>query len=193
MRTIHVEIEIPRLLMHNEQTADPLNEYAKAMKAITSKRQKTDEDHLELAKIEFQAGLYHDEKLGPYIPASWITGTMVEGAKRNRLGREFSAFVIVADDQIPLQYVGPRKREELWACKQFIDRRSVCVMTSRTMRTRPRFDRCGAAFTLNVFEGGPVDADILTALSIAGRAIGIGDGRPQLAGRFTIKSFKSIG
>jgi hypothetical protein len=33
------------LLMHNGQTADPLNKYAKMLKSVSGKRKKTEADH----------------------------------------------------------------------------------------------------------------------------------------------------
>ena len=56
------------LLMHNIRLADPLNPIAKAMKAISSKRKKTDDDLAQLARLEFEGGLYVLPDLGPYLP-----------------------------------------------------------------------------------------------------------------------------
>ena len=41
------------LIMHNGQTADPLNPFSKAMKEISGKRKKTDTDYEAMANIEF--------------------------------------------------------------------------------------------------------------------------------------------
>lgn len=49
---------IAPLLMHDNKAANPLNPYAKAMKALTGKRKKTDDDLAEIARIEWEAGLY---------------------------------------------------------------------------------------------------------------------------------------
>lgn len=69
------------LLMHNGAMANPLNPRVKEMKAITSLRKKTDENHLELQRLEFAASLYLDAKGRVIIPSSNIEGTLVEGAK----------------------------------------------------------------------------------------------------------------
>ena len=54
------------LLMHNARLANPLDSAAKAMKAISSKRVKTDEDHAEMARLEHFGSLYYDSEIGPY-------------------------------------------------------------------------------------------------------------------------------
>ena len=46
-----------------------MNKFAKAMKAITSKRKKTDEDYIELARLEFFGGLYADDQGRPHCRA----------------------------------------------------------------------------------------------------------------------------
>jgi len=193
METVTVELKIPRLMMHNEQLADPLNQYAKALKAVTSKKKKTDDDHMEIAQVEFQGGLYFDDEIGPYVPSSWLMGTIIEGARRNRLGREFEAFVMVEEDRVPLKYDGPRTREKLWSDKRFIDRRCVGNMGNRVVRTRPRFDNCTLRFTVQIFDGGPNIDAVEDALNIAGQAIGIGDGRPRFAGKFVVEKFEVAG
>ena len=48
-------VGIAPLLMHNGSLANPLNPKVKEMKEITSLRKKTDENHLELQRLEFAA------------------------------------------------------------------------------------------------------------------------------------------
>ena len=71
------------MLMHNGQTADPLNHWSKSMKQVSGKRKKTDADYEELAKIEFFAALYID-KTGPIIPSANIDSMLVNAAKKLR-------------------------------------------------------------------------------------------------------------
>jgi len=59
-----VELSGDSLIMHNGQTADPLNPFSKAMKEISSKRKKTDTDYEAMANIEYRAGLYLNKKTG---------------------------------------------------------------------------------------------------------------------------------
>ena len=46
------------LVMHNERLADPLDEYVRDIAKLSRKRQKTEADHLEIARLEFLGGLY---------------------------------------------------------------------------------------------------------------------------------------
>lgn len=199
IKRIAVELKVGQMMMHNQQLADPLNEYAKALKQVTAKKKKTDEDHLEMARREFQGGLYYDEKLGPYVPSSWIFKMLVEGARKRKNGKEVGGYVTIEELKIPIQYDGPRTREKLFADPRFTDRRCVKVGTAKVMRTRPRFEDCTLAFTIVVYEGGPNVDVIEQALDAATLAVGIGDGRPGSpkgaaapgVGTFTIEKFEA--
>jgi len=72
------------MLMHNIQLADPLNAIARAMKEISSKRKKTDEDQLRMAELEFKGGLYITDQLGPYVPGVNVEKCL--GATRSHRG-----------------------------------------------------------------------------------------------------------
>lgn len=177
-------------LMHNSQTCNPLNKYAKAMKAITSKRKKSDEDLETLSKIEWEAGLYFSESLGPYYPSENVEGMLRTAAASLRQGKAVTQSVRVYPLQIPLQYTGPRDLEGLRQIafagdkvdgEDFYDMRTVKNPStgSRVMRTRPRFNRWSLEFTIvaddKVFN---ID-DIIHILSIAGSKIGLSDYRPR--------------
>lgn len=185
---IDVQVKVPKLFMHNEQLADPLNDYTKALKAVTSKRKKTDDDHIEIARIEFQGGLYHDEAIGPYIPDKWLHSMLIEGARRNKMGKEFESFVQIEQEMNPISYKGPREREKLWE-EKFFDRRCVGNQMNRVVRTRPRFLNAVIGFCVVVLEGGPDTAVVREALTVAGVAVGLGDGRPRFAGKFNVEKF----
>ena len=61
MKTLTFEIEsIVPLLMHDDKTANPLNDFTKKLKALTGKRKKTDEDLLAIAEVEWNASLYYE-------------------------------------------------------------------------------------------------------------------------------------
>src|ERR1700760_417784 len=108
---------IAPLIMHNGQTADPLNRYAKLMKEISGKRKKTEADFMEMAKIEFLAGLYMGPK-GPIIPAVMLEANLVRGARKTKTGQLVEAGVI-CDQHAILEYDGPRTGEELFANDKF--------------------------------------------------------------------------
>ena len=57
------------LLMHNGDLADPMSEGAKKLAAVSKKRSKSEDDFVELARVEFEGGLYFDKKIGTHRPA----------------------------------------------------------------------------------------------------------------------------
>lgn len=78
------------LLQHDDKMANPFNDYTKRMKAISSKRKKTDDDLMEMARIEWMASLYHTERKGYYMkaecskPPCWLRQRIRNWVKRFR-------------------------------------------------------------------------------------------------------------
>lgn len=179
------------LLMHNGQLADPLNPHAKALKALTSKRKKSDEDHEKIAEAEYQGGLYFDDKLGPFLPGLLIEAAMIEGARKKKLGRIFESCVHTGEDAYALKYDGPRTREGLWADPRFRDRRGAGVQASRVIRTRPKFTDWSVTFDVEIFPCELNPGDVKQALIDAGIYIGLGDFRPRF-GLFVVDKFDEI-
>lgn len=185
-----------RLMMHNDQLANPFNEYTQELAKVTHKRKKTLEDHEEAAKIEFQGGLYFDDKAGPYMPAHCLHKMMIEGAKRRKLGNRFAESLLVENEINPVEYEGPRTRDGLWKAREtFAYQRLVGVGgrgKARVLRTRPMFRDWKIRFVVKVTDPGAVNPeDIRNALEAA-ECIGLGDGRPLYAGQFTVRGFEKV-
>lgn len=172
------------LLMHNGQTADPLNKWAKLMKQTSGKRIKTDADYEELARLEFYAGLYLD-KDGPILPNTVIDSLLVAAAKKSKEGQLAKSGVFCLKPA-RLEYNGPRAVPELWADENFRFSAIVRIGMARVPRTRPIFKQWSAVVELNVEDTVVDPARIGEWLSIAGSQIGVGDWRPQF-GRFTVE------
>lgn len=171
------------LLTHNEQLANSANEIARAMKAITSKRTKTDDDHAELARLEFLGGLYltDDNRVG--FPTWNVFRSIQDGAKLNRLGKAVERGLIVQGaDVVPVLHDGPTSADAMWN-QRCIDQRSVKVGQQKITRTRPRFKN----WTITTSFG--IDTEVLRmdelvmAAENAGRMVGLGDYRPRF-GRY---------
>lgn len=175
------------LILHNGQLADPLNKYSRMLKNVTSKRKKTDSDHEEMARIEFEGGLYWEEGVGPIMPSDCIEATICAGAKKSRIGKDVQAAVFVKDDTVKIEYDGPRTIEGLWKDRaRFVMRKAVKVSTAKIMRTRPMFPT-GWSITFTVeFDDSIVNAENLKKAMIdAGALVGICDWRPRF-GRFIV-------
>lgn len=172
------------LLMHSDRLSNPLDPLTKEIKTYTGKRKKTDDDHLEIARLEWRGGLYHDPKVGPYIPARNIKAALIVAAKKTKDGPKMKSGATILDSMCRLQYRGPRDIDALWDDGGFTDIRSVAVQSSRTMRCRPVFPEWSATFTI-VYDPAVVDkADLIRFAETAGQLVGIGDYRPANGGDF---------
>lgn len=170
------------LIQHNGQTADPLNKWAKSLKAISGKRKKVDSDYEELARIEFYAGLYLNAD-GPIIPNTVIDGMTVNAAKKMKEGPAAKSGCFCLD-HAKLEYDGPRTAEDLWLDERFRFMQAVRIGQVRVMRMRPRFPEWSAVIKLNIEDGLINPAQVDKWMAIAGTQVGLGDWRPQF-GRFT--------
>lgn len=172
------------LLMHNIRLADPLHPITKAMKAISSKRKKTDDDMEQLARLEFEGGLYLHPDLGPYLPGANVEKCIVEGGRITKQGKQVERGLFVVDNEVPLLYQGPRSADDLWADQNFRDTSAVKVGQSRVMRTRPKFSSWAADVDAEI-DPGMLALDVLAGIvDDAGAKVGLGDYRPRY-GRFT--------
>lgn len=169
------------MLQHNGQTADPLNKWSKAIKAVSGKRSKTDADYEEMARLEFLAGLYMGAD-GPIIPASVVDATIINAAKKLKEGMTAKAGLFCLE-HARLEYEGPCTTDALWADERFRYVAIVRVGNARIARTRPIFNAWEAVVKVN-FEDGVLNATQVDRwFTIAGTQIGFGDWRPQY-GRF---------
>lgn len=174
------------LLMHNARLANPLDPHSKAIKAISGKRNKTDEDHAKMADLEMIGGMYHDAELGPYMPGANIHSTLVAAARRRKLGKKVTEALFMEEQINPLVYQGPRDLESLVKDRNFRHEASVKVGTSRVIRTRPMFRRWGLVANLNLDPELLDPADLEQIVQTAGVVIGLCDWRP-IYGRFDVQ------
>lgn len=176
------------LLLHNVQLASPLNPYAKKLKSLNSKRVKTDEDRMEIARVEFEGSLYFDEQLGPYIPAQNLFQSLVAGARLNKAGKKVERGVVVTDFMLPLVYEGPRTVEGLWGGggSEFVDIRPVTVQRMKVDRCRPMF-REWAIEAEALIDPKVIEFDeFADVANNAGALEGLGDFR-KMYGRYAVK------
>ncbi|EBO9898509.1 hypothetical protein EF72_21465 [Salmonella enterica] len=186
MQLLKVRVTSTRpMLMHSDVLSDPLNPLTQAHKALTGKRKKTDEDHIEIAKSEWKSSIYFEKGVGVYIPGINMEACLREGAKLSKLGKHVQRSVEVMEDMIPIQYEGPKDLEKLWR-DRFYDARSVKVGTARLTRYRPMFKSWTAEFTLRFNESVINRAEVLKSLVDGGEFCGVGDYRPKF-GRFAVE------
>lgn len=172
------------LLMHNARLSNPLDPAAKAVKKLTGKRTKTDDDYEQIAHVEWAGGLYHDAEIGPFIPADNIWRCLYDGAKKYKKGPRVKEGVLIATNVNPLAYRGPRDVETLWADENFRHFSSAKVGMQRVTRCRPQF-RQWKTEADGILDENALDLSELQQIAeVAGSLVGIGDWRPRF-GRFT--------
>jgi hypothetical protein len=186
---MHVDFRITltgtdALLMHNARLSNPLDPAAKAVKKLTSKRNKTDDDYEQLAQVEWTGGLYYDEDAGPYMPADNIWRCLYDAAKKHKKGPRIKEGVLIATNVNPIAYHGPRDVKDLWADENFRHFSSAKVGMQRVTRCRPQF-RTWRTAADGVLDENVLDLDELRQIAeVGGQLVGIGDWRPRY-GRFT--------
>lgn len=191
MKTLVFQIEsIVPLLMHDDKTANPLNEYAKKLKSLTGKRKKTDEDYALIAEVEWNASLYYEN--GNYIiPTKVIEAALLASAKQFKKGTLLKQCVIVADDMVLDFKDNNLKPDKLFKKLEYVDMRTVKIGQAKTTRCRPKFDNWKGEFTVILDEEKLNSEEIEQIVSNAGKYVGMCDYRPRY-GRFQITDFRSL-
>jgi len=172
------------MILHNGQTRDPLNVFSKALKKVSGKRNKTDADYEEMAKIEFFASVYlSDGKV--CLPGENLERMLLDAARKMKLGKQVQAGVFCPGVAF-IEYDGPQTVEDLWEDERFRFTHAVKVNGSAIMRTRARFDQW--SFVMEVrYDPEMIDLGQLhQIMTIAADAIGCGEWRPKF-GRFEVQ------
>lgn len=173
------------LMMHSDRFANPLDPATKLHRELTSKRRKTDQDHLDIARSEFMGGCYWSEQEKFFIPGANLDATFVAGAKLQRMGTHWKRGAWVLENRVKLIHDGPDTPEALWEAPLFVDCRGVKVGTAKVMRYRPVFLTWSAALTV-VINPEVLDVDeAKKAIEDAGALIGVCEYRPRF-GRFEV-------
>lgn len=172
------------LLMHDKKTVDPMHPMAKALKKLTSNRNKTDEHLQDIKKLEWMAGLYTDENDRPTIPAEVLESAIVAGSKKSKNGPKFKASFFV-DEVHELKTNEKGTPEEIYKRGTAVDYRPVTVSRSKVMRARPIFRDWECTFTVAYDTDQINREEVIKAIEDAGQQCGIGDWRPK-HGRFEV-------
>lgn len=172
-------------MMHSDKFANPLLPETQEHKALTSKRKKTEGDHLSIAKSEFMSSIYYSADAGVHIPGVNFDATFWGGAKLSKLGVHWKRGAMVLTDKVKLLHGGPSTPEELWKDTAYVDCRGVRVGTAKLMRYRPVFAKWACeleiAFNPEVINLG----EVKKVMTDAGMLIGVCEYRPRF-GRFVV-------
>jgi len=181
------------LLMHNNRLANPLDKYSQEMSKKSGKRKKTIEDIWELARIEWEGGLYIDD--GEIkIPQRVINKCFERGATKQKNGMLWKTGCFVEEDNCPLSYSGTKisvenSNEVLNPeldkyFKNHIYQAMVKVGQATLLRTRPIFEDWSLEVTV-IFDETVINRESLVqAAKDAGRLVGLCDWRIEKGGQF---------
>lgn len=146
------------LMMHNVRLANPLDKYAKRMAAAnTAKKVKgADKEEAlgEMARIEWEGGLYHTETdgeadgIGAYLPAGNLYKAIIEAARLTKEGKSVEQGLSMVGTRFAVEYEGPRDIRGMWEADRFCDIRMVVVGRSKVPRARPIFHSWRARFAV---------------------------------------------
>lgn len=196
MENITLKIKgITPILMHSNKAANPLSKEAKAMKELQKKRNKTDADYMELARLEWEAGLHlYDGVVA--LPAINLEKCFLLGARKSKNGKQFESGVFIEEDYCPLDYRGtkinvkmnghfpnpeldPAFEEHSWA-------EMVRVSRQQILRTRPIFYDWSCSATV-LYDSNIINRrTLLSCIEVAGMLVGLCEKRPRL-GRFEVE------
>lgn len=187
MEQINIKINgTSPLMMHSDRLANPLLADTKMHKSLTSKRKKTDDDHLAIARSEFVSSCYWTKDDSFFIPGPNLDATFLAGAKLQKLGTHWKRGALVLENRVKLIHPGPKTPDLLWESPENVDCRGVKVGTAKIMRYRPIFLKWSAELTVSL------NADVLNveeakkAIEDAGALIGVCEYRPRF-GRFAVQ------
>ena len=89
MKTTTLTIRGTRpLLLHSDVACDPLNPAAIEIARMTKRKdKKTAEAQHEIARVEWEAGLYYDDEGGVHMPTWNIIRSIQDGARMSKSGK----------------------------------------------------------------------------------------------------------
>lgn len=184
-------VGIVPLMLNNPQTVNPMNGYSKELKALTSKRTKTDEDLNEIFHIHFLASCYQDKKGQYVLPANMVFKSFESGAKEFKLGQKFQRSLFVTHDLVLKFAENGCTPEELWEnhSEKYVDIRPVGIQKSKVPTARMIVPEWWCEGELHFDECQMNKSEVWNALVAAGERHGVGTYR-QCYGRYKITEIK---
>ena len=178
------------LLMHNPRMVDPQYALNVEIKAITTKRKKTEADFAAIEKLEWYGGLYDEDGI-IVQPTSKARKCIINTGRISKIGKSLERSLAMSSLNVPLEYDGPKDIDAVFAKGQFHSRLSVGISGKRVMRVRPKFFPWALTINGVFIEDAGLNWDELErVVELAGIVEGIGDNRVNGYGRFVGKVVK---
>ena len=193
---VHIKGITP-LIMHCDKACNPLHPITKKMKEITCIKKKTDEHHLALSRIEFEASMYYDENLGIYMPSKCLQGCIKSSAKKFKKGRQTKAIILDEPIGYPLIPFKGKDIDYLYNETNKSGERPYVFIENVVVgmaRTRPIFHKWEVKFGLFLDTELLPEQELQTIIETAGYEYGLCELRPERAtgsyGKFELISFQ---
>lgn len=186
MKTMKMKFTgVSPIMFHNERLANPTHPMTRELKKLTLVKKKTDDVLEQIKWLEWRCGFYENDGV-PVVPADNVLAVGLNGAKKMKLGRQFSAAVIETEPFFVLGHKGPKTIDKLEHDERFCDYRTVVVSQRRMMRARPIFRewwlQVGVQFDPELMQ----ESEVLRSYEIGGEQIGLCERRPRY-GRFLVE------
>ena len=184
-------------IMNNGAMANPLNPLVKKLKSMTSKRQKTEDDLLEILELQWEGSLYFLPEIGLYLPSEMIFASLSKAAKKHKLGSKISGVCVNDPIGYELRAPGHKSLETLKKDPSNRFDKMVVIQKTRILKRRAIFNTWAATFELE-FERDIIDANELkTILLTQSSRVGFGDWgpshpKPGVYGKFIIENLTHI-
>jgi hypothetical protein len=177
------------LIQHSSRLADPLEDATKKLKAVTSKKKKTEDDLEVMSRLEWEGGLILSPAGRVALSSTQIEAMIYEAARATRTGKDAQRSVYV-EHFAEIEYKGCKpgalNLDKAWASRGHVLRVPARVQQARVMRTRPIFYDWSAVVDVT-YERDTFDrAALIDVVKTAGAKVGIGDWRPRY-GRFAVE------
>lgn len=188
------------LLLSNNLCSDPLSQANKDKKHFTSKRSKSDDDHMALRLIDWVYSGYWSKPGSVEIddienavnftgfsdltlPSQNFARSLRNGATAFKLGKEVTRALIVENEPL-IDYDGPKSATEMVADSRFILTSPVVRMKVTNWVTRLILPEWAVKYQLTVDDDRISIDDLERICQTAGRFEGLGTWRPRY-GRFS--------
>lgn len=171
------------VLLHNGRLANPLDPYTQQLKALTSKRKKTDDDLIAIMRVEARGGAYETSDNLLAFPTQNVWRSIYDAAKAYKRGEDIKRALLSSAAMEPLYVNGQTVDvDEYLSNPEHIDYRPVAVQRAKTMRARPVVHGWSTTHHFELLDDVIDPRDLGPIIERAGRLVGIGDWRPTFGG-----------
>lgn len=185
------------MIIHNGRTANPLNIFSKNLKALTSKRKKTDDDTNEILALQWEASLYWSDTIGLYLPTENILAALLKACKIHKLGPKISGFIF--EEPIGFQIITNNHNDFVKLksdpSNKFV--KAVSIQRAKTISCRCILNEWKLSFSCELDGSIITDSEAKTVIGSMSKRVGLGvwtpsHPKPGTFGKFIIERLAFI-